>query len=197
MADQSAYGPIWLLALSKGLRKGELLGVRWPDVDLDRGTLRIAQTIGALHGKIVFKGTKNAGSKRVITLRAGVIAALRVHKVRQLERRLALADQWNDHDLVFTCANGGPIHPDNLDRDFHRLIKIAGVPRIRIHDVRHTFTTHALASGANVKAVSEAIGHADISTTLRTYAHVLPEQRREVAAKVSAAFFPAPVADVS
>jgi integrase len=71
------------------------------------------------------------------------------------------------------------------------------VPHIRIHDVRHTFTTHALAGGANVKAVSEAIGHADISITLRTYAHVLPEQRREVAAKVSAAFFPAPVADIS
>jgi integrase len=108
-----------------------------------------------------------------------------------------LGATWHDHDLVFCTGLGTPINPDNLKRDYDRLVALASVPRIRIHDVRHTFTTRALARGANAKAVSEAIGHADVGTTLRTYAHVLPEQRRGVAAKVSAAFFPAPVADVS
>ena len=90
---------------------------------------------------------------------------------------------------MFSTSRGTPINPDNLKQDYQRLVGLAGVPRIRIHDVHHTFTTHALARGANIKAISEAIGHANISIRLRTYAQVLPEQRREVAAKVSAAFF--------
>jgi integrase len=194
VADQSPYGPIWLLALSKGLRKGELLGVRWSDIDLDRGTLRVAQTIGALHGKIVFNGTKNAGSKRMITLRSGVIAAPRAHKVRQLERRLKVAE-WNDqHDLVFTCASGGPIHPDNLDRDFKRWVKLAGVRLIRIHDTRHSYATLALATGEHVKVVSETLGHADVATTLRVYAHVMPSQRVALADKMESLLLQPPKA---
>jgi integrase len=195
VADQSAYGPIWLLALSKGLRKGELLGVRWSDVDLDRGTLRIAQTIGALHGKIVFKGTKNAGSKRAITLRAGVIAALRAHKVQQLERRLKVGEGWQDHDLVFTAAHGGPIHPDNLDRDFKRLVKLAGVKPIRIHDCRHSYATLALSTGEHVKVVSDTLGHTDISMTLQTYAHVIPAQRVALADKMESMLLQPPKAE--
>jgi integrase len=184
VADQSSYGPIWLLMLSKGLRKGEALGLRWCDVDLDRGTLRIVQTVGALHGKVVIRGTKTAASRREVTLRSGVIAALRAHKIQQLERRLQLAHEWQDHDLVFTAANGGPIHPDNLDRDFDRLVRLAAVKRIRIHDLRHTYATLALATGEHVKLVSETLGHADVATTLRTYAHVLPSQRVALADKM-------------
>jgi integrase len=197
VADQSGHGPLWLLALTTGLRRGELLGLRWKDVDLERGVLHVRQTVIALRGHPAFSQPKTPRSRRSADLLDPVTLALREHKRRQNAQRLALGAAWQDHDLVFCTGLGTPIDPDNLKRDYQRLVALAGVPRIRIHDVRHTFTTHALASGANVKAVSEAIGHADSSTTLRTYAHVLPEQRREVAAKVSAAFFPAPVADVS
>jgi integrase len=197
VADQSGHGPLWLLALTTGLRRGELLGLRWKDVDLEHGVLHVRQTVIALRGHAAFSQPKTPRSRRSAALLDPVTLALREHKRRQNAPRLALGATWQDHDLVFCTGLDTPINPDNLKRDYERLIALAGVPRIRIHDVRHTFTTHALAGGANVKAVSEAIGHADISITLRTYAHVLPEQRREVAAKVSAAFFPAPVADVS
>jgi integrase len=154
--------------------------------------LHVRQTVIALRGHAAFSQPKTPRSRRSAALLDPVTLALREHKRRQNAQRLALGATWQDHDLVFCTGLGTPINPDNLKRDYDRLVALAGVPRIRIHDVRHTFTTHALASGANVKAVSEAIG-----TTLRTYAHVLPEQRREVAARISAAFFPAPAADVS
>jgi integrase len=197
VADQSGHGPLWLLALTTGLRRGELLGLRWKDVDLERGMLHVRQTVIALRGHAAFSQPKTPRSRRSAALLDPVTLALREHKRRQNTQRLALGATWQDHDLVFCTGLGTPIKPDKRKRDYDRLVALAGVPRIRIHDVRHTFTTHALAHGANVKAVSETIGHADVGITLRTYAHVLPEQRREVAAKVSAAFFPVPVTGAS
>lgn len=91
--------------------------------------------------------------------------------------------------LAFAAANGKPVNPDNLRRDYERLVKLAGVPRIRIHDQRHTHVTLALASGGNIKAISRRIGHAQTSLTMDIYAHVLPEQHREVADKVGAILF--------
>ena len=186
VAGESTYGPIWIVALTKGLRKGELLGLRWQDLELDRGLLRVRQTVGTLHGQIEFKGTKRPKSRREMELRAWVVAALRAHKIRQTERRLELGPLWTDHDLVFTNAHGGPIDPNNVDRDYERLVKKAGVKRIRIHDLRHSYATLALSTGEHVKVVSETLGHEDVATTLRTYAHVLPEQRRALADKMEA-----------
>jgi integrase len=189
VAAQSTYGPVWLLALTKGLRKGELLGVRWQDIDLERGILRVRQTVGSLRGKVVIRGTKTPKSRRDVDLWGGVLAALRAHKVRQNERRLEMGSSWQEgYDLVFTCENGGPIHPDNLDRDYDRWVKKAGVKRIRIHDLRHTYATLALANGENPKVVSETLGHADIAITLRVYTHVLPTQRHEMADRMERLF---------
>jgi integrase len=109
---------------------------------------------------------------------------LRAYKIQQPERRLKVGDAWQDLDLVFTASHGGPIHPDNLDRDFRRLVKLAGCELIRIHDTRHSYATMALATGEHVKVVSETLGHADVATTLRTYAHVLPSQRVALADKM-------------
>lgn len=94
---------------------------------------------------------------------------------------------WHEHDPVFANATGGSIHPDNADRDFDRLVKRAGVKPIRIHDVRHSYATLAIALGNPVKVVSESMGHADISTTLRTYAHVVPAQRTQLADSIGSA----------
>jgi integrase len=180
----STYGPIWLLALSKGLRKGELLGLRWQDLELENGVLRVRQAVGTLRGKAQFKKPKTPKSCRDIDLGDGVIAALRDHKRKQIARRLQLGAQWQDYDLVFANANGGPICPDNLDRDFDRLVKLAGVKRIRIHDCRHTYATLALANGENPKTVSETMGHTDIAFTLRVYGHFQPEQRKALAERM-------------
>ncbi len=192
VAHQSIYGPIWLLALATGMRKGELLGLRWRDVDTGRGVASIRQTIGTLRGKVDIKPPKTASSRRDVHMPRGVLAALREHRRTQDERRRELGPLWDDYDLVFTAANGGPIHPDNLDRDYARLVRRAGVRRIRIHDLRHSFATLAIALGVPIKVVSESMGHADIATTLRTYTHVLPAQRTDLADKVGSALFGGP-----
>jgi len=189
VAHESIYGPIWLLALATGMRKGELLGLRWRDVNAERRVLSIRQTVGTLRGKIEVKPPKTATSRRDVHIPQGVLDALREHRQRQNERRLEFGHIWQDHDLVFAAATGSPIHPDNLDRDFVRLVKRAGVKRIRIHDVRHSFATLAGQLGIPIKVISESLGHADVSTTLRTYTHVQPTQRVELADKVGAALF--------
>ena len=117
-----------------------------------------------------------------------------VAAARQNEHRLRLGPVWTDHDLVFPAANGNPLHPDNLKRDYNRLVKAAGLPRIRIHDLRHTNVTLTLRETADIKAVSQRVGHANVSITLGTYAHVLPAQHVEVTAKVGAVLFAPPAA---
>ena len=126
---------------------------------------------------------------------AEVIAALREHKSRQNEQRLAFGAVWEDHDLVFAAANGRPIYPDNLKRDVERLVQLAGVPRIRIHDQRHTHVTLAIVAGATIAAVSRRVGHARTSITMDIYAHVIPQQHLEVADKVGAVLFGRRTAD--
>lgn len=193
-ASASIYGPIWSLALATGLRKGELLGLRWQDVDTQRNVVAVRQTVGTLRGTLEIKRPKTVKSRREVNVAPDVLGLLREHRAHQMERYQELQDKglgsiWEDHDLVFPSATGGPIHPDNLDRDFNRLIKQAGVKRIRIHDLRHSYATLAIALGNPLKVVSESMGHADVSTTLRTYAHVVPAQRTDLANSVGAALF--------
>ncbi len=192
VAHASIYGPIWQLALATGMRRGELLGLRWCDVNFDRGVLVVRQTVGTLPGQIEFKPPKTQRSRREIHFTKDMIVALRQHYADQLQSREQLRMryvEWDDHDLVFTSETGGPIHPDNVDRDFERLVKRARIKLIRIHDLRHTFATLAIQAGVPIKVVSESLGHADIAITLRIYAHVLPSQRVELAEKIGAMLF--------
>ena len=141
--------------------------------------------MGTLRGKVVFKGTKRPKSRRAIDLDDSILAVLRAHRLRQNERRLALGSRWQDHDLVFPSNVGTPVNGDNCDKDFNRLVKLAGVKRTRIHDTRHSYATLAILSGSPVHVVSQSLGHADVSTTLRTYAHALPQQSRELAERMA------------
>jgi integrase len=127
--------------------------------------------------------------RRTIPVPADVIETLREHRRWQNERRLALGSIWQDHDLVFAATNGNPIHPNNLRRDYTRLVTLAGMPPIRIHGVRHIHATPALQQGANIKAVSQRLGRARTSITMDVYAHVLPEQAQGVSEKVGAVLF--------
>jgi integrase len=189
VADQSGRGPIWIVALATGMRRGELLGLRWQDVDFERGILSVRQTVGALRGKPDVKPPKTRSSIRDVPVPVEVMAALREHRRRQNEQRLALGPVWEDNDLVFAAANGRPIYPDNLKRDFERLVHLAGVPRIRIHDQRHTHVTLAIAAGADIGAVSQRIGHSRTSITMDVYHHVLPRKHLDVSDKVGAVLF--------
>ncbi len=188
-AHSSAHGPIWVVALATGMRRGELLGLRWRDVDFERGTLSVRQTVGLLRGVSEFKKPKTKSSVRDIPVQPEVLDALRAHKIAQNEQRLAKGSLWHDYGLVFTSEVGTPIHGDNLRRDYDRLVTRAGVPRIRIHDLRHSHVTLAIAAGANIKAVSQRVGHSNVHITLGTYAHVMPSQHVEVSDKVGAVLF--------
>lgn len=188
-AARSAYGPIWTLSLATGMRRGELLGLRWQDVDWERGVLTVRQTVTPLKGAPHIGPPKSKSAYRSIAIPDAVMLALREWKSRQNEHRRALGDVWEDHDLVFAAANGRPINPNNLTRDYERWVQVAGVPRIRIHDQRHTHVSLAIQMGANIKAVSQRVGHARTSTTMDIYAHVVSEQHKDVADKIGGALF--------
>jgi integrase len=190
VAHRSAYGPIWMVYLGSGMRRGEALGLRWRDVDFAHHTLRVEQTVGLERGKTVVRPKpKTEASRRTLAVDAAIIAALDEHRERQHARRVQADDAWQEQDLVFASWHGTPINPNNLLRDFWRLVECAGVPRIRIHDLRHTHITLALQAGAPIAAVSRRAGHARVSTTMDIYAQVTPDMHAEVADRISTLLF--------
>jgi integrase len=190
--------PVFTLAATSGMRRGEVCGVRWRDLDLDGGRLSVRQTVLALRDvdadvgrrQTAFGGPKT-DRERVVSLPASTVAVLRAHRKRQLEERLLVGEAYHDQDLVFAAPDGGPIHPEHLAKWFRTRARQAGVPQIRFHDLRHTWATLALQAGVHPKVVSEQLGHATVSITLNVYSHVLPGMSESavehVAALVSAA----------
>ncbi len=192
VAAECSYGPLWLVYLGTGMRPGEVLGLRWKDVDFEHGTLSVCQTVGVVRGQARTKPMpKNDASRRTIAVDSTVIEALREHRLKQEERKRT-ARTWTENVLVFPSAVGTPINPNNLARGYLQLVQKAGVPRIRIHDTRHTHVTLAVLAGAQLGAVSKRVGHARTSSTADLYAHVLPEMHAEVATRISDVLFRTP-----
>jgi integrase len=129
---------------------------------------------------------KSARSRRTIALPSVAVAALRAHRVRQLETRMSAGSRWRDVGFVFTSSIGTPLDPRHVTREFKTLLKTAGLPNIRLHDLRHSCATLLLAQGVNPRVVMETLGHSQISLTLNTYTHVLPQLQREAASKIDA-----------
>jgi integrase len=174
--------PLYLLAVSTGMRLGELLALRWADVDLDTGSLRVVASLRHLSGEAAtFAPPKTARSRRRVELSASVVAALSAHKVATIEERWRAGQLWQDHDLVFPNVFGRPRSGSNIVRAFHPLLASAGLPRIRFHDLRHTAATLMLGRGVHPKLVSDMLGHASVGITLDTYSHSLPSMHREAA----------------
>lgn len=182
--DDRLYG-LFRLVLATGLRRSEAAGLRWEDVDLDVGRLSVRRG-RVLVGYAVEEGTPKANRARTIGLGPETVSALRAHRRRQLEERMAWGEAWADSGLVFTREDGTPLHPQTLRWHLRRLAKAAGVPVIRFHDLRHCAATHALASGVPVKVVSEMLGHASTGITEDVYAHVLPHMQDSAAAVMDA-----------
>lgn len=160
----------WLLTLA-GLRRSEVLGLRWTDVDLDAGTVTVAQGRVVVQGEGTMTGDpKSYRSRRVLPMPEDVMSALRALKAAQAADRLALGGEWPDSGLVAVNADGSPIRPESYSGEFSRLAKAAGVPVIRLHDVRHTAATVMLSSGTDVATAAKWLGH-DPAMTLRVYAH--------------------------
>jgi len=179
----------FLLAATTGMRRGEVLGLHWRDLDLDAGRAAVTQTLIAVRGQLIFSAPKTAKGRRLVALDAFTVAALREHRRSQLVERLSFGPDYQDSDLVFCQENGEPVHPDRFSDLFDRLVKVAVLPRIRLHDLRHTHATLALAAGVHPKVVSERLGHATVSITLDSYSHALPAMQEEAAERVAALVF--------
>lgn len=169
--------------LGTGLRRGELLGLRWQDLDLKNGILRVRQALVPVKGGFIFQEPKTKQSKRDVSLPAKLQKALKVHlKQQEWEKRIA-GDTYQDYGLVFCREDGTPIKPRDFNAAFETVTKKAGV-NINLHGLRHTFATRCLEQGIDAKTVSELLGHATITITLDTYTHVMPERKRDAAAKL-------------
>jgi integrase len=162
---------LYVVAVHAGLRPGELLALGWEDVDLDQGVMHVHRALS--DGEFTTPKTKR--SRRRIDLSAGSIAALKKHRMRQLEERMARAGLWQDHGLVFPSSVGTPLSHRNVVRSFKAVLRRAGLPAaIRLYDLRHTCATLLLCRNVHPKYVQELLGHASIAQTLDTYSHVLP-----------------------
>ncbi len=171
-----------MLAASSGARRGELLALRWHDLDLSRGRLSIERGIVRVDGDLVEQGTKTHQSRR-ISLDAGTVSALRAHEDRMAERARAASTLITSESFVFSHAIDGssPWHPDSTSRAFRNICKQAGVTGIRLHDLRHYVATRLLAAGVDVRTVAGRLGHRNPSTTLNVYSHFVPETDQEAA----------------
>lgn len=177
---------LYSVALALGLRQGEALGLRWQDCDLEVGTLRVSQSLQRIDKAFQFVEPKTARSRRTLALPAIAAAALRAHRTRQLEERLAAGPMWEEHGLVFTRPNGMPLHGSNVTRDFQRMLERAGLRRLRFHDMRHACASLLIAQGVHPRIVMETLGHSQIGITMNLYSHVLPEAQRQAAAQMDA-----------
>lgn len=175
---------LWLLACTTGMRRGELCGLRWQDVDLDGGWVTIRQQLTDVGGKRIFQEPKTKAGKRTIPLLPEVVDSLRGWKARQdMERTLAGPD-WQETGLVFTGDTGKPLHPNNLvKRDFRGLLEKADLPAIRLHDLRHTVATYLASKGVPVNVIQLILGHSRASITSDVYAaHFTPHMARDAIA---------------
>lgn len=174
-AAGAPYSPIWPVALATGLRLGELLGLRWSDVDLDGGTLGVARSVAPLRGiGATMQDPKSRRGVRAMAIGPRLVALLGAHRAAQLQARMA-ARTWEDGDLVFASRAGTPITAGNLRRAYLAAIVAAGVPRIRLHDLRHTNASALVEAGVGIDTVSRRLGHADSRITQHLYVHAGPE----------------------
>jgi integrase len=187
-AKTHRLGALFSVALALGLRQGEALGLRWQDVDLDNGTVRVTHQLQRVNGELRLVPPKSEQSRRTIALPDAVTQQLRQHRIAQLHERLVSGDEWVDSGHVFTATNGAPLDDSNVRRIFKRLLRDAGLPPIRYHDLRHTCASLLLAQNVHPRVVMETLGHSQISLTLGTYSHVSPELQREAADRMNALF---------
>jgi integrase len=184
-ARQDRLYAAWLLFATTGMRRGEVAGLRWPDVDLDAGRVSPRRPRVVVNYEVHVSEPKTAKGRRSMALDPATMAALRQHRARQAEERLAMGPRWHDSGLVFTWPDGRPLHPERFTKWFQQLARAAGLPRIRLHDVRHSYATAALSAGIPAKVVSERLGHANIAITMDTYSHVLPGLDAQAAGTVA------------
>jgi len=182
--DHRLYA-LYVLALCLSLRRGELLGLRWTDVDLEAGKLEVVQSLQRVAGRLQFVRPKTSDSERTVPLPPICVEALRDHRRKQHAERSDRWEEWTEHGLVFPSRCGTPMEPDNLRRSWGAIRKAAGLGEMRFHDLRHTCVTLLLNLGVPPQVVRDIVGHSDIEVTMTIYAHVSLDDKRQALGKLS------------
>ncbi|MFG2043912.1 site-specific integrase [Dactylosporangium sp. NPDC048998] len=180
VTDDPLY-PLWWLIALRGLRRGEAAGLRWQDVDLDRRQLSITTQRTTIGYQVVEGPPKSTASRRTIALDRRTVAILRAHQRRRRQLCTAAGRQWRAWDYVFTRPDGQPFHPNSFTKRLRYLITAAGLPPVRLHDLRHGAASLAHTAGADLKTVQDQLGHASIVLTADTYTSVLPATQHKAA----------------
>src|SRR5665647_780991 len=183
--------PIWHLLAMTGMRRGEALGLRWEDVDLEAGRVSVRRALIPNGAVVVVSEPKTAKGRRSVALDPETVEVLKRQAARQLEDQDRKGDAWTDTGLVFTKEDGEAWHPEVVSRFFRSAVKRSRLPEIRLHDLRHTHATLALRAGIHPKVVSERLGHATIAITLDTYSHAIPAMQEEEAVLIADLVFAA------
>ncbi|MBI2955228.1 MAG: site-specific integrase [Chloroflexi bacterium] len=182
LAHETPYYALFCFTTYTGCRRSEVLGLRWQDVDLDKGTVSILQTSHRVIGKgIITQPPKSAKGRRAIALDPETVTILRAHRANQLEHRLRPGEAYKDNGLVFPGPFGELLEPAAISRPFRKLADNVGLKGVRFHDLRHFHATALLQAGTHPKVVQERLGHSTISVTLDTYSHVLPGLQEQAA----------------
>lgn len=196
LAEAKRSSPLYrlfLTATTTGMREGELLGLAWKHVNLTLGSAAIVQTLYRLYGskkrgeetRLIIGEPKSQKSRRAVPLFPEVVEELRALRAEQDEHRRLLGDRYHDRDLIFCQVNGTPLHPSDVRKDFHRVLKRAGLPRVRFHDLRHGAASLWLQRGVHPKVVQELLGHSTAAFTLQVYSHVLPGLKEQAVQDVA------------
>jgi integrase len=185
LKQQRIYVPA-LLAVLCGLRRGEVAALRWRNVDLEKGSLAVVESVEQMNCRARLRETKS-GRVRTVALPSTARDELKAHRIAQAERMLRLGVRLTDDDFVCTLEDGRPMQPTFITHEWVRAIKGTTLPRYRFHDLRHAHGTHMLASGTHIKVASERLGHSKVGITLDLYSHVLPGMQEDAAAKVDGA----------
>jgi integrase len=184
VAGERSY-PLWVVLASTGMRRGEALGARWQDLDLDAARWQIRRTLVAIGHELRESTPKTDQGRRSVALDPGTVRVLHDWRKRQLEERMAWGPAWTDTGRVFTREDGSDLHPERVSELFDRLVKRSGLPRLTLHGLRHTHATLALEAGVHPKVVQERLGHSSVAFTLDRYSHAVPAMQEDAAATVA------------
>ena len=187
----SRFGDFYLLALLTGMRKGELAGLKWANVDLGRGRLQVVNTLQRISGRGLVLGVpKTERSRRSIALSDAAVGLLHEVRGKQTIQKAEIADAWTQSGFVLTHPDGMPLDSEVVSKAFTKLVKEAGFPDLTMHGLRHTHATILLEQGVNPKVVSERLGHASVATTMDIYSHVLPDMQEKAAQAIDTVLSP-------
>jgi len=190
MKEERLYA-LWHTIAMTGMRRGEAIGLRWCDVDLEAGRLAVRRALIPSAREVIVSEPKTVKGRRVIALDPGTVEVLKGQAAHQLDEQLNQGVTWVETGLVFTQENGEALDPESVSRYWRQAVRMSMLPQIRLHDLRHTHATLALQAGIHPKVVSERLGHATISITLDTYSHATPALQEEAAALIAGLVFAA------